>query len=104
MLVANSLLLKLIHNIFVMKEWFSKYVKSLESLKEKAEFVERQARLLEDLLRESKARVAKLKEELQASQKTIEDLELQPKEKKKLANDMVTRLANVTSKGMYLES
>lgn len=49
----------------------------------------------------SEAREAKLKEELQASRNTIKGLEVQLKEKEKLVDDMVTCLADVTSKGMY---
>lgn len=47
--------LYLIHDILNMSEWFSKFAESLDSLKEKAEFAERQVKLLENLLIVSEA-------------------------------------------------
>lgn len=91
-----------------MREQFEKSIESLGSLKDKVETIERQAKLLEGLLVASEAREAKLKEELQASQSTVQGLQAQLKVGKeklskamKYATDLETCLANATSKGMY---
>lgn len=58
-----------------MRERIGQSIESLDSLKEKAEFTGRQARLSEDLLIASEIREAKLKEELLASQHHAQWLE-----------------------------
>lgn len=57
-----SSFLQLIHDIFAMREKFGKSIESLDSLREKAKFTKKRAKLFENMLVVSENREAKLKE------------------------------------------